>query len=416
MAAAAAILVPDASATPVRADAPRLTPGSYSSPSGLTFWVDQSGTKVQDVLVLAGLTESSFGCSPLLLHMAGTPKTELSLPAAGGIAASVKQKEYWSALRVSSTYALSLNPLASRTGASGTYNVTVSWKASGVKHTCVSGSVAWSASRDAQPSTQAPDPRPGRYRTATQSALSFYVSANGKKLQDAVAGIFPYCGPGIGFSTRYTIDGATIKPDGSFSQTKKVAGVNGSTFTYTISGHVHGLDATGVPRIAGTYAAEVALLDGRVCATGTLAFPVARREVSQADDQTPSIQPGTYILDVPGYAGVLSFTVSADRKRIENVAGRLGIPCGGSVGMPDDFRIASIVIARDGSFAGTATHGGFAGSWPAHFSYTFSGHFHGTDGAGHARVAGVLTDVIDVDYPTPYTCRTDPVIEFAGTH
>ena len=65
---------------------------------------------------------------------------------------------------------------------------------------------------------------------------------------------------------------------------------------------------------------------------------------------------------------------------------------------PDQhFYIASIPINADGSFSATTTVTGVIGNAPVHFTYTFSGHFHGRNSSDNARVAGSVRENLSYD-------------------
>ena len=54
-------------------------------------------------------------------------------------------------------------------------------------------------------------------------------------------------------------------------------------------------------------------------------------------------------------------------------------------------------IAANGSFSATTTQDGVLYGKIAHFTYTFSGHFHGTTASGVERAAGSFREDITFD-------------------
>jgi hypothetical protein len=73
---------------------------------------------------------------------------------------------------------------------------------------------------------------------------------------------------------------------------------------------------------------------------------------------------------------------------------------------PDNsFDIASIPINADGSFSATVTQTGLEGGAPVHFTYTFSGHFHGRNASNEERIAGMFREDISYD-GTSTTCTS----------
>jgi hypothetical protein len=70
--------------------------------------------------------------------------------------------------------------------------------------------------------------------------------------------------------------------------------------------------------------------------------------------------------------------------------------------------IPHIDINPDGSFSGGAIIDGQLGVHPAEFSYHFSGHVHGVDAGGHARLAGLLNVTVHTtDSPSQHCTSND---------
>jgi len=80
-------------------------------------------------------------------------------------------------------------------------------------------------------------------------------------------------------------------------------------------------------------------------------------------------------------------------------------PGGGYV--DQSFSIAAITIASNGSFSATATQTGVINGAPATITYTFSGHFHGTNSSGVERAAGQVRDDITYNNGTAHSCTSN---------
>src|SRR5581483_1329882 len=109
----------------------------------------------------------------------------------------------------------------------------------------------------------------------------------------------------------------------------------------------------------------------------------------------------------PGYA--LRFYVSAGGTQLQDItiqAASLGCTPGGGY-VDQSFSIAAITIAANGSFSATATQTGVINGAPATITYTFSGHFHGTNSSGVERAAGQVRDDITYNNGTVYSCTSD---------
>ena len=133
---------------------------------------------------------------------------------------------------------------------------------------------------------------------------------------------------------------------------------------------------------------------------------MGRARDSQGADQTLSPPPaGSYSGASGGYS--LRLYVSPDRTRIQDVTVTTSLGCapGGSLG--GQFQLADTKIEADGSFTSTFSYEGVVASSPATIKYTFSGHFHGTNGAGTARVAGNLREDVTYDDGSVRSCTTN---------
>jgi hypothetical protein len=104
----------------------------------------------------------------------------------------------------------------------------------------------------------------------------------------------------------------------------------------------------------------------------------------------------------------VSFNVSSDSTRLQDVSiPTVAIGCTPSNSFYDQLYIPSIAIAADGSFTSTTTQTGALFGVPAAFTYTFSGHFHGTNSSGAERVAGAFREDITYNNGTAFSCTSN---------
>ena len=133
--------------------------------------------------------------------------------------------------------------------------------------------------------------------------------------------------------------------------------------------------------MAGQIREDATYNDGtpHACTTGTNPMSMTRElQGSQAAGPPPA---GSYSGSDNTGAGY-RFYVSPDGTQIQDVAvtnsDRLNCAPGTSFN-DSSFNISNIAIASDGSFTATATQTGVESGFPATFTYTFSGHFHGSE-------------------------------------
>jgi hypothetical protein len=240
---------------------------------------------------------------------------------------------------------------------------------------------------------------PGSYSGIDKS---FYVSADGTQVEDVtLSPVDMACTPGGSFQDNtFDIPSIAIAADGSFTGTATQTGVEDNApaqLTYTFSGRFQGTTA------AGTWRENITYNDGtaHTCTSNTQSWSATRDE--QGTDTASPPPPGSY-------SGIdKSFHVSADGTQVQDVTlSPVDMACtpGGSF-QDNTFDIPSIAIAADGSFTGTATQTGVEGSSPATFTYTFSGHFHGTDASGVERAAGTWREDITYNNGTAHTCTSN---------
>jgi hypothetical protein len=154
---------------------------------------------------------------------------------------------------------------------------------------------------------------PGSYTGQDASQPSFFVSANGKQVQDVQAPTTLACTPGGSLSNHFEASQLNIGPDGSFSSTTTQTGVIDNAaahFTYTLTGHFSATNVTGTFREDVTYTNGVSY----TCTTGTKSWTAARD--TQGTETTSPSPPGSY---TGRDASQPSFFVSANGSQLQDV-------------------------------------------------------------------------------------------------
>ena len=281
----------------------------------------------------------------------------------------------------------------------------------GTAYSCTTGSQAWTMTRDAQGSQVASTPPRGSY---SGDGFVLYVSAGGTQVQDVtLAGGYHnilQCISSSGSNdTSFYIPDVTVAKDGSFSgkatQTQAQEDGSTATYTYTVSGHFHGTSSSGDERAAGSLREDVTGNNGTAysCTTGTQPWTMTRDAEGSQVASTPP--PGTYSGD--GF----QFSVSRSGADVQDVTLAAGyhnvLYCTPGHSLNDtSFRIPNTTVAKDGSFSAKATQSGVEDGSAATFTYTFSGHFHGTNSSGDERAAGSLREDVTYNNGTAYSCTT----------
>jgi hypothetical protein len=260
---------------------------------------------------------------------------------------------------------------------------------------------------------QPSSPEAGRYTVhnagTTDYGFSFYVSSDGVELQDVSGGLSGRCAPGGSQSfEEFYIPEIGIEPDGAFAATKTETGVHSgspATITYEFSGHFH------EGAFGGSVRQKLSYDDGveRICDSEALPWTATRD--NQGDQSAVSSDPGRYTVHNDGTTDYgFSFYVSSDGVELQDVSGGLSGRCapGGSQ-FYHPFYIPEISIAVDGSFDGSRSEAGLVSGQAATFTYAFSGHFHGYDSNGRARVAGVLREDLVYANGVTYSCSSNAV-------
>jgi hypothetical protein len=168
---------------------------------------------------------------------------------------------------------------------------------------------------------------------------------------------------------------------------------------YTFSGHFQG------SQLSGSYREDVTYDDGTAftCTTNATAWTASR---DAQGTQTAALPAGSYSGRTPEQS-VFSFYVSNDGTRLQDVTVPTYLGCAPTKSFYDHIGIATIPLAADGSFSATTTQLGVLFGATATFTYTFSGHVHGTDDAGTVRFAGTFRESIAYDDGIAHDCTTD---------
>jgi hypothetical protein len=295
---------------------------------------------------------------------------------------------------------------------SGTLREDISYD-NGTAYTCTTHSQSWSAARDVQGSQKARPPSAGSYSGSSGSGgarVSLNVSADHKQLQDITASVRLGCSPGGGLNDQLNLEDVPIRSAGSFKGSFTQEGVvEGAPahFAYSFIGHFHGVTSSGVPRVAGTLREDITYDNGTAytCTTNNQPW-TAIRDAQGSQKATPPAA-GSYSGSSGTGGARVSLNVSADHTQIQDVTASVRLGCSPSGGLNDQLNIAEITIQPNGSFAGKASEDGVVGGAPAHFDYSFSGHFHGVTSSGVPRVAGTLREDVTYNDGTAYTCTTN---------
>src|SRR5207302_732908 len=92
----------------------------------------------------------------------------------------------------------------------------------------------------------------------------------------------------------------------------------------------------------------------------------------------------------------VSFYVSSDHSSVQNVSiPTVGLSCSPGGATPSDqLAFASVAIAADGSISATKSQSGVFAGFPAKFTYSFQGNFHGAGSSGAPRAAGSFRETV----------------------
>ena len=357
---------------------------------------------MQDVAITVDLT-----CTPAGSFRDQIPIGDIAIAADGSFTSVTTQENLVGSNPASYTYTFkgrfTGNTVAGTMREDVTYN-------DGVARVCTSGERAFTADREANQGAQQ-ILAPGSY-SGTEYGLPFrfYVSPDGRHLQDVAITVDLDCTPGGTHRDEIQFDDLAIAADGSFSGTAQQQGVIASataTLKHTLSGHFHGTDSSGRPRVAGIMREEIGYNDGiaRSCSSNTMAWR-ALRDTSQGAQPTLSpIPAGSYT--ATSYGLPFRFFVSPDGTKLQDVAITIDLSCTPGSGFRDEVQFDEIPIAADGSFSATAEQDAVIANTAAKLKYVFRGHVHGTDADGRARIAGIAREDATYDNGVARSCSSN---------
>ena len=395
-------------------DVPQLPAGSYAGLDAqgrpLTFYVDATHTKLQDISVpTVGLSCVPDGQNVFdKLQIAS-----VALQTDGSFSSTTTQTGVYAGHPATFTY-IFRGQISGASSLTGVLRETVKYTDTPAR-SCTSNDQTWSASRESQPAQPTTPPPSGSYSGLdTQGRpLTFYVSAARTSLQDvSVPTVGLSCVPdGANVFDKLQIASVALAADGSFTSTTTQTGVyagHPATFTYVFRGHVHGLNPSGLARLAGQLRETVKYTDtpARSCTSNDQAW-TATRDNQPAQPTTPPPSGSYSGLDTQGRP--LTFYVSAARTSLQDVSvptvGLSCVPDGANVF--DKLQIASVALAADGSFTSTTTQTGVYAGHPATFTYVFRGHVHGLNPSGLARLAGQLRETVKYTDTPARSCTSN---------
>ena len=309
--------VPPVPAPPAPATPP--APGRYSATNyGLpfSFFISADGGEVQDVSITIDMT-----CTPGGSLRDEIPIGEIAIATDGSFSSTTTQQNLVGS--VPATYTYTFTGRINGTSVAGTMREDVTYN-DGIARSCSSGDRAFTAVRDANQGTQQAF-SPGSYSASAYGLpFTFFVSPDGKHLQDIAVTLDLKCSPGGSFRDQLQLDDIAIAADGSFDGSAEQRGVianTPATFKYTFAGHFHGTDSSGRARLAGTLREEIRYDDGiaRVCFSSALPWRAVRDSSQGAAQGTLSPVPaGSY--SATGYGLGFRFFVSPDGTKLQDVA------------------------------------------------------------------------------------------------
>jgi hypothetical protein len=246
--------------------------------------------------------------------------------------------------------------------------------------------------------------------------ITFYVSASKTSLQDiSIPFVILTCTPSGDANPNQPLGIAAIplKSGGSFAATTTQTGAyagHRATFTYTFRGNYQGLNSSGVPTFAGSFKETLKFTDStaRTCTSGSQSW-TATRDTQPPQTTTPP-PVGSYTATNPQNNEPITFYVSASKTSLQDISIPFVIlDCtpSGDANPNQPVGIASVPLKTNGSFTATTTQTGVYAGFPAKFTYTFRGNFHGAGPSGAARAAGTFRETMTFTDSTARTCTSN---------
>jgi hypothetical protein len=162
--------------------------------------------------------------------------------------------------------------------------------------------------------------------------------------------------------------------------------------------------------VTGTFNETLKYTDSaaRTCTSGNQAWTATR---DAQPPQTTSPPPaGSYTATNPQTNGPIMFYVSSSRTSLQDISiPTVYLTCAprGDPNPAEPFGIAAAALKPDGSFTATTTQTGVYAGYPAKFTYTFQGNFHGVGPSGAARAAGTFQETLKYSDSAARTCTSN---------
>jgi hypothetical protein len=287
----------------------------------------------------------------------------------------------------------------------------------GLAGAVVAGAVVTAGTASAATMTAAHPPVGSYTATNPQNTfpIFFYVSSDRASVQDiSIPTVYLTCTPGgATVSQPLGIATAPLKSSGSFAATTTQTGVylgHRATFTYTFGGHYQGVNSSGVPTVTGTFKETLKYTDSaaRTCTSGTQSW-TATRDAQPPQTTTPP-PAGSYTATNPQNTFPIFFYVSSDRASVQDISiPTVYLTCapGSGSAFGEPLGIPAAPLKPDGSFTATTTETGVYAGFPAKFTYTFAGNFHGAGPSGAARAAGTFRETMTFTDSAAHTCTSN---------
>jgi hypothetical protein len=397
--------------------------GSYSGNGyGITLYVSRTQTQLQDIsipvdyLECAGTTFSPD--APIVLD-------SVALAADGSFSSTSTQTGVVGSDNYPTTFTITFQGHFHGVSASGAARAAGSvletaTYTNGTTDSCTSNKQSWSIARDAQPAQTTSPPPAGSYSgpySGNGYGITLYVSGSQTQLQDISIPVDYLECAGTTFSPNAPIvlDSVALPADGSFSSTSTQTGVVGSgnyptTFTITFQGHFHGASASGAARAAGSVLETATYSNGTTysCTSNKQSWSVAWGTQPTQPTTLPAV--GSYSGSYSGNGYGITLNVGS-QTQLQDVSVPVDyLECTGTTFSPNaPIVLDSVALAADGSFSTTSTQTGVVGpdNYPATFTITFQGHFHGVNASGAARAAGSVLETATYTNGTTYSCTSN---------
>lgn len=254
-------------------------------------------------------------------------------------------------------------------------------------------SLAITTTADAQVPAAA-SPTPGSFTSVSgfpaDNPLTFFVSSNGKQLQDIDANaIGMNCTPGGSFAPNFVAIVVALDASGNFSA-KASHPIVADNVVGTLSSVFQG--RVGTSAASGTLTETLQFTNGGLYTCSSTIAWTAKRDVQPP--QTSALPPaGIYTSTLRLSNTPLTFSVLSDRKQLAHIqsnANGIGLSCAPAGHVAPQIIINTFPLKGNGSFKGTSTQHIIVGQSDATVTETFQGHFHGVGIYEEARAAGVF--------------------------